>query len=122
MVTVESHQTSQHNVNQAPTHEHSTTNYTIDQVGVMENEAQRNEDVIMDITPVENKPHELDVENHHKDTPNKDIHNEDEWQTIPISPNKSSHSSTINTPNNQKNNIKKGGHRPPIKRVSNNLI
>ena len=110
MVTVESHQTSQHNVNQAPTHEHSTTNYTVDQVGVMENEVQMNEDVIMDITPVENEPHETDVENHHKDTPSKYIHNEDKWQTIPIYPNKASHSNTINTPNNKKK------HKKPIQK------
>ena len=36
LVTVEPHQTSQHNVNQAHTYEHSTTKYTVDQVCIGE--------------------------------------------------------------------------------------
>ena len=106
LVTFKSHQTSQHNVNQVHTYDHSTTKYTVDQVCTVENEKQTNEDVLMDDVPIDDEPHKTGADNYQENTPEKETHKEEVWHTIPITTNKMSSTNKIDMNNNQKSNIK----------------
>ena len=98
MVTVESHQTSQHNVNYTDAREYSTINNIIVQVSPTKNGTPIDEYVIMGNTltePMQNETNKNDKNNSKENSTDKSKDDEEEWQVIKPTSSKSYLSNTI---------------------------